>query len=629
MMKKLFVFASILAVLIIGCAKEEQLIEEPVSLENEEQAPALTFNFSINHSSLDNPATKAVKSGWEVGDKVFVFFSTVATPKHLELTYDGTDWTATEMNGKNLGSIGLADNGTMTAVYLPFGNDATVETKSGRFAFDQTDYAYYLSCVNVPYTLSGTEGYGTLNMDVPDGFVQFFVTDADAVEGNALLREAHITPKAVTGVNTDGSLAIETKAEGTQMPGFVYGIDATKGYLFSGELADAARGVSTDYHFNMVVGATSKVLEGTKTMHSGTVGNYSHRAIKFPALSSWSDGSDEIIEFADNSVKNICVDSWDTNDDGELSFSEASAVNTIGTSFSQTTITSFEELRFFTGLSQIGYHAFYQTTELKKVILPVGISKIGEDAFYRSGIESIEIPSSVLEIESYAFDGSSLLSITIPDTVSALGEGAFRSCNSLATVIMSNNITAIEQYTFAFCRKLTEIVLSNSLESIGFDSFVQCEKLETINIPNSVQSIEARAFSNCSKLQNVSLPNTLQMLKYLTFSYCTSLSSIQLPSSLTCIDYSVFLGCSNLSTIELPSSVGSIGLNAFYHCINLSYIQINSTTPPVLDAGELGTGAHWFDDTNECPIYVPAASVDDYKTATNWSDYAERIQTIH
>jgi len=40
----------------------------------------------------------------------------------------------------------------------------------------------------------------------------------------------------------------------------------------------------------------------------------------------------------------------------------------------------------------------------------------------------------------------------------------------------------------------------------------------------------------------------------------------------------------------------------------------------------LGTSA--FDSTNNCQIYVPAASVDAYKAATNWSSYASRIQAI-
>jgi hypothetical protein len=67
--------------------------------------------------------------------------------------------------------------------------------------------------------------------------------------------------------------------------------------------------------------------------------------------------------------------------------------------------------------------------------------------------------------------------------------------------------------------------------------------------------------------------------------------------------------------------VTSIGSEAFYGCSSLTSITCEATTPPTLK---------WsvFDDTNDCPIYVPADSVDTYKAAENWSEYAKRIQAI-
>jgi hypothetical protein len=35
-----------------------------------------------------------------------------------------------------------------------------------------------------------------------------------------------------------------------------------------------------------------------------------------------------------------------------------------------------------------------------------------------------------------------------------------------------------------------------------------------------------------------------------------------------------------------------------------------------------------FNYTNNCPIYVPSASVETYKSASGWSGYASRIQAI-
>ncbi len=62
--------------------------------------------------------------------------------------------------------------------------------------------------------------------------------------------------------------------------------------------------------------------------------------------------------FADANVKALCVANWDTNSNGELSEEEAAAVTNLGTVFQgNTTITSFDELQYFTGLSDINVEA--------------------------------------------------------------------------------------------------------------------------------------------------------------------------------------------------------------------------------------------------------------------------------
>lgn len=282
---------------LIACAKEEELPKELLpSKESTEinQSGQLTFDFDIKHTGLDDQQTKAVKSGWEDGDVVYVFFSTVAAPKYLKMVYNGGTWTSIEMSGAEPGTLGLAGTGTMTAVFLPFGKDAVVNSDGGKFVFDKIDYAYYLSCVSTPYTISENKVSGILDMVVPDGFVQFFLTDSEAVDGNALLRETHLTPKAVAGVAADGSLIIQNKKDGALLPGFVYGSGAEKGYLFSGVLSTEARGVSTDYHFNLSLGSYTKFLDGKKTLYRGNSEGHTHRAIILPPFTVWNPGAEMI-----------------------------------------------------------------------------------------------------------------------------------------------------------------------------------------------------------------------------------------------------------------------------------------------------------------------------------------------
>jgi len=100
----------------------------------------------------------------------------------------------------------------------------------------------------------------------------------------------------------------------------------------------------------------------------------------------------DIIDFADAEVKRICVENWDTNGDGELSKAEAAAVTTLkkdngdGTFgdpvFKEnTTITSFDELQYFTGLTSVEEDAFFKCTNLTSVIVPKNVKTIEYQAF--------------------------------------------------------------------------------------------------------------------------------------------------------------------------------------------------------------------------------------------------------
>ena len=91
---------------------------------------------------------------------------------------------------------------------------------------------------------------------------------------------------------------------------------------------------------------------------------------------------DDIIEFADDNLKAICVSHWDTDGDGELSYSEAASVKSLGNYFrNNSSLTSFDELQHFIGLSLIGDNAFSGCSGLTSIVLPKSITWIGGSAF--------------------------------------------------------------------------------------------------------------------------------------------------------------------------------------------------------------------------------------------------------
>lgn len=124
--------------------------------------------------------------------------------------------------------------------------------------------------------------------------------------------------------------------------------------------------------------------------------------------------------------------------------------------------------------------------------------------------------------------------------------------------------------------------------------------------------------SNC--LVSVTLPEGLVNLGYSTFGNCVSLESINIPTSVTKIPATCF-HYTALKTVDLHSGITSIGTMAFADNPLLESVYVRRTTPPTLSTGA-------FDNTNNCPIYVPANSVNAYKTANNWSSYSSRIRAI-
>jgi len=99
-------------------------------------------------------------------------------------------------------------------------------------------------------------------------------------------------------------------------------------------------------------------------------------------------------------------------------------------------------------------------------------------------------------------------------------------------------------------------------------------------------------------------------------------TSITLPETLKSIKKEAFYSCGNLTSITIPANVTYIGEKAFQYCTSLTSITCLGTVPATL----AGTSIYVFDNTNNCPIYVPEDSVDAYKAA--WTKYADRIQEM-
>ena len=176
------------------------------------------------------------------------------------------------------------------------------------------------------------------------------------------------------------------------------------------------------------------------------------------------------IIFADRNVKTLCVAHWDRNNDGELCENEAAAVNDLEDVFKgNTSITSFNELSYFTALTSIGSSAFYGCTSLTSITIPYNVSGIGDSAFYGC---------------------TSLTSVTIPNSVTSIGNSAFRGLTGLKSIVIPASVESIGSYAFNGGEKLLDVVtLIKSPVSIPDNAFSSKTYADgTLYVPSGTKS---------------------------------------------------------------------------------------------------------------------------------------------
>lgn len=383
------------------------------------------------------------------------------------------------------------------------------------------------------------------------------------------------------------------------------------------------------------------------------VGQRVVKAIAVGAQEIWS--AVKYIIFADPVVEQICANKW--GDGVGITEEQAAAVTNIprGVFESNADITTFAELVEFTSLLSLGPYAFADCRGLINIQLPTSLQTIGERAFRYCSFETFAGNEGLTDIGSHAFYGcASLKTIILPSTVVAVASNAFAVCASVQTVYIDNlehwmsiqfsdlasvpghsasqtvtiytedgevtnvvvpsSITTVNRAIFSN-NALEGVVFHEGVTAIGEYAFNNCIGLRSITLPNNIQTIGTYAFNN-TRITSVDIPASLSVIVNRVFRQCTSLSSVTFYEGLTRIEDAAFYGCP-ITNLDLPSTVTHIGNTAFH--IARGIIICRPVTPPTLGSGNF-PGAS--------VIYVPDESVEAYKTASNWSTYADKIKPL-
>lgn len=271
------------------------------------------------------------------------------------------------------------------------------------------------------------------------------------------------------------------------------------------------------------------------------------------------------------------------------------------------------------------------------------------------GTGIIRFASALQKVDDRAFFGQHrLLSVYLPQSVTTIGTSAFTNCDELTEVIMGPSVKEIQENAFSGCAFET-INLQEGLESIGPGAFRSNRNLKHITIPETVTHWgpdliphDYNPFESCPSLtsfegkfatddglalvtdgvliayaigapnSSYTIPDGVETIGYSAFSRA-KLSSVDL-NGVTNILNGAFVD-SELRFVSLPSTVKWIDNWAFAGCTKMESISIDvATSLPMLGEYEV------FDNTNDCPIYVPAAWVQVFKTTAPWKTYADRIQ---
>ena len=169
-------------------------------------------------------------------------------------------------------------------------------------------------------------------------------------------------------------------------------------------------------------------------------------------------------------------------------------------------------------------------------------------------------------------------------------------------------------------RTVTEIK-DDILTVVGYGGFAGSKWLTVAEMP-SVTKVADFGFFECTRLVGVKLPKATYLGSYALNG--TAIKEANFPSLTTC-GTDVFRQCASLEVADLPK-MQKIGERMFYLSGKIKSVILRSGTMCTLSYVNAFSGTPIASGTGY--IYVPAALLEDYKVATNWSTYAAQFRAL-
>lgn len=264
--------------------------------------------------------------------------------------------------------------------------------------------------------------------------------------------------------------------------------------------------------------------------------------------------------------------------------------------------TQLKSVTFPNTITTIGDFAFQLCDNLKEITLPNSLTDLAEYAFYGCPLEIINIGSQLTSISHIMVIGYDLEAINVSSDN--------RYLSSQNGILFNKDKSILIRYPSI--KKGTEYIIPNSVRTIGYEAFSSNGYLKSVTVSNSVTSIGEGAFSN-TQLESFSLPASVTSIPNRMFD-SSRITSIELPNTVKSIGDEAF-GNTSLKAITIPASVKTIGVDAFRGS------EIREITCEATDAPVVGANAFYNNYTDNCVVFVPQASINNYKAAEQWREF--------
>lgn len=255
---------------------------------------------------------------------------------------------------------------------------------------------------------------------------------------------------------------------------------------------------------------------------------------------------------------------------------------------------------------------FSWCSNLKSIEFPANTRGIGQMAFYRSGIENLD------------------LTAVTSDKIYVEGYYSFAGCENLKSIKANGNFQfdRTSLYTFQDCKALKSVTINGSGDDyieITPDAFRWCDNLETVEVyrlkgTGEINEMDS-VFVGCKSLKkftSICSPE-LNKIGYSCFDGCESLTEVPIPEQAFVVSETAFRGCAALRSLDL-ANVTSIGTKAFTGCSTLASISLKPSSDILPTVKNEDAFDEWhFANTL---IEVPDDKYSSFTTDAFWSKFS-------